>query len=75
MPAIKGIAGHRAPVGVGKVRLTVVVNGKKKELILSDVIHILGMPLNLISLGQLHYMNCPTSFVTKGLIHGIEFGH
>ena len=73
-PAVKGIAGHRAPVGVGKVRLTVVVNGRKKELVLTDVIHIPGMPLNLISMGQLNRMSCPMSFVTKGLIHGIEFG-
>ena len=73
-PPVKGIAGHRAPVGVGKVRLSVVVNGRKKELILTDVIHIPGMPLNLISMGQLHRMSCPMNFVNKGLIHGIEFG-
>ena len=51
-----------------------VVNGRKKDLILTDVIHIPGMPLNLISMGQLSQIDCPMNFVTKGLIHGIEFG-
>ena len=74
VPAVKGIAGHRAPIGVRKVRVPVVVNGRKKDLILTDVIHIPGMPLNLISMGQLSRIDCPMNFVTKGLIHGIEFG-
>ena len=73
-PVVKGIAGHRAPVGVGKVRLTSVVNGCKRDLVLTDVIHIPDMPLNLISMGQLNRMNCPMTFITNGLIHGIEFG-
>ena len=73
-PAVKGIAGHRTPVGVGKVRLTVVVNGSKRDLILSDVFHIPDIPLNLISMGQLQRRNCPMTFITNNLIHGIEIG-
>ena len=73
-PAVEGIAGHRVPVGVGKVRLTVVVNGCKKDIVLTNVLQIPDIPLNLISLGQLHRINCPMDFVTNGLIHGIKFG-
>ena len=71
MPAVKGSLGHQAPVGVGKVRLTVVVNGCKKDLVLTNVLYILDMPLNLISMRQLNRMNCPITFVTNSLNYGI----
>ena len=73
-PAVKGIIGHRAPISVGKIRVLVVVNGRQKDLILTNIIYIPGMPLNLILIGQLSRIDCPINFVTKGLIYRIEFG-
>ena len=57
--AMRGIAGHRTSVDVGKVRITVVVDGCDKVLALTNVVHTPGMPLNLISMGQLDQSNCP----------------
>ena len=46
---IKGINRSRTPLEIGKVRLSIVTNGRKKDLILTNVLHVLGIPLNLIS--------------------------
>ena len=54
--------------------MLVVVNDRKKDLILTNIIYIPGIPLNLISIGQLSRINCPINFITKGLIYRIEFG-
>ena len=51
VPAVKGITGHRAPIDVGKIRVLVVINNYKKDLILINIIYILGILLNLISIG------------------------
>ena len=46
---IKGINGSRTPLEIGKVRLSIVTDRRKKDLILTNVLHVLGIPLNLIS--------------------------
>lgn len=68
---IKGIKDSLVPIGIGKVCLSTVTDGKKKELILTNVLHLPGLPLNLVSQGQLMRNGLPMKFVPNG----IEIGH
>ena len=50
---IKGINISRTPLGISKVRLNIVTNRRKKDLILTNVLYIPSIPLNLILQGLL----------------------
>lgn len=64
---IKGIEGSRVPIGVGKVRISTVTDAKQKDLILTDVLHVPGLPLSLVSQGQLTRANVRMKLVRNGI--------
>lgn len=64
---IKGIADSLTPTGIGRVRIPTITGGKRKDLVLSDVLHVPGMPLSLISQGQLMRVNTPLKLVQEGV--------
>ena len=65
--AIGGIGGSLPPVGIGSVELKVDVNGKCQVLVLNQVSHIPGLPINLISQGMLMRVGCPLKIVSGGI--------
>ena len=64
---IKGIEGSLTPVGIGKIRISTLTDGEKKDMFLSDVLHVPGLPLNLISQGQLMRSNVPLKLIPNGI--------
>ena len=64
---IKGIEGSLTPVGIGMVRISTLTDGEKKDMFLTDVLHVPGLPLNLISQGQLMRNNVPFKLVPNGI--------
>ena len=68
---IGGISGNLVPIGIGKVCISTVKDGQKKDIFLTNVLHLPNLPLSLVSLGQLMRSGVPANFVPNG----IEIGH
>lgn len=64
---IKGIAGSIRPADIGKVRISTCTDGKRKDLILTDVLHLPDLPLNLISQRQLMRNAVPMKLIPNDI--------
>ena len=70
--SIGGVGGSLAPVGKGLIELKINVGGKCRLLRLDDVLHIPGLPMNLISQGKLMRSGCPIKIVPGGIEIGVR---
>ena len=70
--SIDNVRGSLAPIKKSKIELKIDVNGKPRLLILDDILHIPGLPINLISQGKLMRSGCPIKIVSSGIKIGVR---